>query len=136
MDKRQQRFVIMFLWPREYGPRQIRQELLATLGSDADCQDSVQYWVARFQSGDTSCEDISRPGRPLTDLAEPFGLFLQNYPFDSARLLSRHFNVCATTAKDAHVRDLGLKKFTRRWVTRRPSDTQKVTRVEASNELL
>jgi hypothetical protein len=54
------------------------EELMATLGGDAYSEDSGQYWVACFQSGDTSCEDSSRLGRHLTDLAEPFHLFLQN----------------------------------------------------------
>jgi hypothetical protein len=84
--KEQQRFMIKFFWVREYRPRQIYQELLATLGNDAYSEDSAQYSVSRFQSGDTSCEDISRPGTPFTDLAEPFRLFLQSYPFASARL--------------------------------------------------
>jgi hypothetical protein len=72
MEQRQQRFVIKFFWLREYRPRQIHQELLATLGSDAYSEDLVQYWVARFQSGDTSCEDISRPGKPLQIWQSPF----------------------------------------------------------------
>jgi hypothetical protein len=83
---------------------------LAILGSDAYSEESVQNWVARFESGGTSCEDISRPGRPLTDLAEPFRLFLQDYPFASAYMLSRHLIVCATAMKEILTRDLGLKK--------------------------
>jgi hypothetical protein len=85
---------------------------LATLGSDACFENSVQYLVARFESGDTSCEDISRPGRPFTDLTEPCRLFLQDYPFAIARILSRYFSVCvcATTVKEIFTRDLGLKK--------------------------
>jgi hypothetical protein len=122
MEKRQQRFVIKFFWLREYRPREIHQELLATLGSDAYSEDPVQYWVARFESGDTICADISRPGTPLTDLAEPFRLFLQDYPFASARMLSRHFSVYATTVKEILTRDLGLKKITRRWVLHTLSD--------------
>jgi hypothetical protein len=82
----------------------------------------VQCWVARFESGNTSCEDISRARRPLTDLAAPFGLFLQNYPFASVRMLSQQFRVCATTVKEILVRDLGLKKFARRWVSHTLSD--------------
>jgi hypothetical protein len=134
--EKQQRFVIKLLWLREYSPRLIYQELLATLGSDAYSEDSVHYWIARFQSGDTSCENISRPGRPLTDLAEPCRLFRQNDPFVSARMLSWHFSVCATTAKEIFAGDLGLKKLTQRWVPHTLSDPQKVMRVHASSELL
>jgi hypothetical protein len=69
-------------------------------------------------------------------LAEPFRLFLQDYPFASARMLSRHFGVCATIVKDILARDLGLKEFTRRWVRDTLSGRQKVKRVEGSTELL
>jgi hypothetical protein len=110
--------------------------LFATLGSDGCSEDSVQYWVARFQSGDTSCEDISGPGRPLADLAEAFRLFLLNYPFASAHMLSGCSSVRATTAKEFLVPDLDLKKFTRRWVLHTLSDPHKLTRAEALNELL
>jgi hypothetical protein len=105
----QQRFVIKFFWLRECRPRQRYQELLATLGNDAYSEDSAQYWVSRFQSGDTSCDDISRPGTPFTDLAEPFRLFRQNYSFVSVRLFSRHFSACVTTANEILVRDRDLK---------------------------
>jgi hypothetical protein len=136
MEKRQHRFVIKFFWLREYRPHQRHQKLIATLGSDASSEDSVQYWVARFESGDISCEDIPRAGRPHTDLAEPFRLFRQDYPFASARMLSRHFGVCATAVKHILARDLRLKKFTRPWVPHTLSGTQKVKGVEASTELL
>jgi hypothetical protein len=122
----------MLIIPRHPG----HQELSATLGSDADSEDSVQYWVALFQSGNTSCEDILRPGKHVTGLTEPFRLFPQNFPFASASMLSRHFSVYAASAKKILVRDLGLKKFTRQWVPHTLSGHQKVTRGQASNELL
>jgi hypothetical protein len=69
-------------------------------------------------------------------LVEPFRLFLQDYPFTSASVLSRHFSVCATTVKEILARDLDLKKITRRWVSHTLSDRQKVKRVEVSTELV
>jgi hypothetical protein len=128
--------VIKFFWLRESRPRQIYQELLATLGNDAYSEDSIQYRVARIESGDINCEDISRAGRRLTDLAELFLLFLQDYPFATAHMLSRHFSVCATTVKDILARDLGLKKLTPRSVPHTLSGPQKAKRIEASTELL
>jgi hypothetical protein len=111
-------------------------ELFAALGSDASSEDSVQYWVARFASGDTSWEGISGAGRPLTGLAEPLRLFLDNYPFATMPMLSRHSNVSATTVKEILACDLRLRKLTRRWVPPPTSDPQNVKRVEASTELL
>jgi hypothetical protein len=136
MERKQQRFVIKFVWLREYRPCQIHQELFATLGSGAYSEDSVQYWVSRFESGGINCEEISRAGRPITDLAEAFRLFLQDDPFTNACMLSRHFDVCVTTVKDILACDLGLKEFTRRWMPHTLSGPQKVKRIEASTELL
>jgi hypothetical protein len=64
---------IFWLWKDR--SRQIHQELLVTLGSDAYSEDSMQLGYS-FPIGDTNLEDISRPGRPLTDLVDPFCLFL------------------------------------------------------------
>jgi hypothetical protein len=114
MEKRQQRFVLKFFWLPESRARQIHLELFTTLGTNAYSENLVQDWVAHFESGDISCEDISRGGRPLADLEELFCMFLQDYLFVSARMLSRHFGVWVTTVKDILARDLGLKKFTRR----------------------
>jgi hypothetical protein len=136
MEKRQHRVVMQFLWLRGERPHLISYELFATLGKDASSEDSVQYWIARFASDDISCEDISRAGRRLTDLAAPLRLFLNDYPFASAHMLSQHFNVSATMVKEILARDLGLRKFTRRWVPHAFSDPHKVKRVEASSELL
>jgi hypothetical protein len=78
---------------------------------------------------------VPRPGRLLTDLAEPFRLFLQDCPFASTPILSGHFNVCATTVKKAFARGLGLQRFARQWGPYTRSDTQKIKRVEPSAEL-
>jgi hypothetical protein len=83
-------------------------KLLATLGSGSDSEGSVQYWIACFESGETSCGDLSRPGRLLPDLAEPLCLFLQDCAFTSARTLSQLFNVSAPTVKEVVACDLGL----------------------------
>jgi hypothetical protein len=58
MEKREQRFVIKLLWLRGERRRQIHHELFATLRSDACSEDSVQYWVARFASGNTRCDEM------------------------------------------------------------------------------
>jgi hypothetical protein len=136
MEKREQRFVITFLWLRGERPRQICQELFATLGNDASFEAWFRCWVRRFASGDTRREDISRAGRPLTDLVKLLRLFFDDYPFASARVLSRHFNVSATTVKEILAVDLGFRRFSRRWLPHTLSDPQKVRTVEASIELL
>jgi hypothetical protein len=68
------------------------------------------------------------------DLAD--SLQIWQSPFDSARMLSRHFNACAITVKEILTRDPGLTKITRRLVPHTLSDRQKVKRVETPTELV
>jgi hypothetical protein len=114
MEKHQQRFAIKFLWMRGLAPSAIYQELQHTLGSTAFREDWVENWVRRFVSGDTSCDDLPRAGRPRTDLSEPLRKFLNDFPFATARMTSRQFSPHPTTIKENLKRDLGLKIFARR----------------------
>jgi hypothetical protein len=67
-------------------------------------------------------------GTPLED-------FLEKFPFASARRIAMHFNVSHSTVKDVLSRELGLRKFSRRWIRRQLSDPQKKLRVDTSIEL-
>jgi hypothetical protein len=68
MEKHEQRFVIKFFWIRRLAPSVMFHELQKTLHSRAYSHDSVENWVRRFVSGDTSCADLPRAGgRGLTD---------------------------------------------------------------------
>jgi hypothetical protein len=47
-------------------------------------------------------------------------------------MMSRQFTAHPTTIKEISRRDLGLKKFARRWVPHQLNPSQKVQRVEAA----
>jgi hypothetical protein len=116
MEKHEQRFVIKVFPMRGLAPSAIYQELQHTLGSTAYSEDSVEKWVRRFVSGDRSCADLPGAERPWTDLSEPLIKFPNDFPFATARMVSRQFSAHPTTIKQIPRRDLGLKKFARRWV--------------------
>jgi hypothetical protein len=61
--------------------------------------------------------------------------FLQEDPFVSASVITQHFFAAVLTVKDILQRELGKNKFSRRWVPHSLSDAQKVTHVEASEEM-
>jgi hypothetical protein len=90
-------------------PRQIHQELLTTFGSDTYSEDSVRCWLLVSNRGIRVAKASRYLADPLQLLAKPFRLVLQHYLFASPRMLIRRFSVCATTAKEILVRDLGLK---------------------------
>jgi hypothetical protein len=61
---------------------------------------------------------------------------MQKYPFGSARVIAQHFLTTVPTIKDMLQRELGMKKFSRRWVPHFLSPAQKIARVEASKTTL
>jgi hypothetical protein len=58
--------------------------------------------------------------------------FLEKFPFASARRIAMHFNVSHSKVKNILSRELGLRKFSRRWVPH----LQKKLRIDTSAELL
>jgi hypothetical protein len=136
MEKHEQHFVIRCLWICDLAPSARYQELQNTVGSIAYSEDSIENWVGRFVSAGTSCADLPRARRPPTDLSEPLRQFFHDFPFATARMMSRQFSAHATTIKEILSRDLGLKKFARRRVPHQLNPSQKVQRVEAAKLLL
>jgi hypothetical protein len=61
---------------------------------------------------------------------------MQKYPFASARVIAQHFLTRVLTIEDILQRELGMRKFSWRWVPHFLSPAQKVARVEASKTIL
>jgi hypothetical protein len=61
---------------------------------------------------------------------------MQKYPFASVRVIAQHFLTTVPAIKEILQRELGMKKFSRRWVPHFLSPAQKVARVEASKTTL
>jgi hypothetical protein len=61
---------------------------------------------------------------------------MQKCPFASARVIAQHFLATGPTIKDILQRELGMRKFSRRWVPHFLSPAQKVARVEALKTIL
>jgi hypothetical protein len=114
IEKHEQRFVIKFFWMRGFAASAIDPELQHTLDSRTYSEDWVESSVRRFASGDQSRADLRPAGRPRTDLSEPLRKFPHNFPFATARMMSRQFSAQLTTMKEIFSRDSGLKKFATR----------------------
>jgi hypothetical protein len=62
--------------------------------------------------------------------------FLFKYLFASAKNIASHFDISVLTVKDLLAHELGLRKFTQRWVPHSLSDRQKNEPVTQSRLLL
>jgi hypothetical protein len=65
MEKSEQIFVIKFLFLKGLGAKGIHKELSALFGPTAYSLAQVREWRSRFASGDLSCQDQFKAGRPL-----------------------------------------------------------------------
>jgi len=136
MNNVEQRVVIKFLWLKGWGNRRIHQELTAVLHYNSLSITQVKEWLRKFKSGHFSCEDEDRPGRPLSVVGLSLHKFLSRHPFTSAKVLAAQFQMHPTTIKEVLNRELGLRRFSRRWVPHLLTPQQKEMRVEKARTLL
>jgi transposase len=114
MDEVEQRFVATYFFIKGWGNKKITAESQTTFQDSALSNSTGKRWIRQFKNGDSSCDDDSRPGRPVTILGPVRQKFLDRYPFSSAKVISRHFRLSLPTVKEILRRELGLKKFSRR----------------------
>jgi hypothetical protein len=48
MEKEKQRFVIKYLWMKDWGAKEIHQEPVTTLGEDAYGVSQINIWLPKF----------------------------------------------------------------------------------------
>jgi hypothetical protein len=99
MEKKEQKFVMKFLWLKGWGTKRIHEELISTLGDNSYRFSQIKMWLQKFRNGDLSCKDSPRSGRPLLTLGPQFEAFTQKYPFASARVIAQHFLMPVPTIK-------------------------------------
>jgi hypothetical protein len=97
---------------------------------------SDQNLVSEVQNRRSSFNDLPRAARPPLTSGPQAEAFLQKYPFASARIIAKRFLRAASAVKEIIQRELGMRRFSRRWVPHSMSDAQKVARVEAAKEML
>jgi transposase len=101
MKKEEQRFIAKVFWLKGWGSKKIYLELMSTRGDDAYGLSQIKIWLQRFRTGDLSCSDSPRAGRPPLTLGPQVEAFLQKYPFASVHIIAKHFLTTASTLKNS-----------------------------------
>jgi hypothetical protein len=127
MEKSEQKFVIKFFSQRPWS-KEIHRKLTAILCSTTYLLTQIKGQCVRFETSDLLCEDQSRPGGPLHILGKALSDFFEEFPFTTARVIAQHFNQSKYTIKEILQRELGLRRFSRRWVSHSVSEAQKADR--------
>jgi hypothetical protein len=127
---------LKFLWLKSWGAKRIHEELMSTLGDNSYAVSQIKIWLQKSGNGVLSYKDSPRSGRPLLTLGPQLEAFIQKDIFASARVIAQHFLTTVPTIKDILQRELGMRKFLRRWVPHFLSPTQKAARIKASKTIL
>jgi hypothetical protein len=116
MENHQQRCVMKFLFMQGKRSKAIHGELRRVLEEAAVSLTTIKRWCRRFKDGNFSLDDEFRSGRPGNDIGAAISQFLSKEPFLSASVLAKRLVTSPHTIKKILTRDLGMRKFTRRWV--------------------
>jgi hypothetical protein len=127
---------VKYFFLKGHGSKLIHKELVSTLQDNAISLSMVKNWSRRCKSGEGSCGDEERAERPLISLGPALQRFLKKCSFASAQVVAGQFWVDRSTIKSILDRELGLRKFTRRWVPHILLAEQKLRRVTESQNLL
>jgi hypothetical protein len=131
-----QRSVIFHLRFKGEGSKRIHTELVETYGAAAYPIDSVKYWVKQYDGGRRDPTDLSKTGRPVSDVAEAVSQLLREEPFSLTRHIAAQLRLSRISVKWTLVSVLGMRKFRLRWVPHDFTEFQKVQRVKDSRGLL
>jgi transposase len=71
MNEFEQRFIVKYFHLKGWENRKITTELEGTFQGSALSRATVKGWLRKFKSGDLSCLDENRPGKPPTILGPP-----------------------------------------------------------------
>ena len=136
MDNREQRFVIKYFFLKGWGYKKITTELTETLEDKALSMSTIQRRVSRFKSGDLSCNDLEREGRPNMEISDTISAILQDEPYSTARSIASRLHCSLPTVIFNLSNVLHLKKFVRRRVPHQLTNQNKFERIAKSKVLL
>jgi hypothetical protein len=108
-QREEQRFFIKYLWMKNWGSKEIYQELVITLGADAYGRSQIKTWLWKFRNGNLSCKDAPRTGQPPLTLGPQLVAVIQKHPFVSAQVLVRYFLTCVLMIQEVLYGGLELK---------------------------
>ena len=115
-------------------PKDIHDDMVATLGKDAPLYATVKRWVAEFKRGRQSLEDGPRPGRPVTVAMPEMVNKVHDIVMTDRRGTERYIASTVGISQEKErvhsilTEDLEMRKLSAHWVPRLLTVDQKHTR--------
>ena len=132
MDKIGERAVIQYLHKKGLTPKDIHNDMVATLGKDAPLHATMKRLVEKFKRSRQSLEDDPRPGRPVTVATPEMVTKVHDIVMTDRRVTERYIaNTTGISQERVHsilTEDLEMRKLSTRSVPRLLTVDQKHTR--------
>ena len=132
MDKIGERAVIQYLHKKVLTPKDIHNDMEATIGKDAPSYATVKRWMTEFKRGRQSLEDDPRPERPVTVATPEMFNKVHDIVMTDRRVTERYIaSTVGISQERVHsilTMDLEMRKLSTRWVSRLLTVDQKHTR--------
>ena len=114
--------VIKYFVKKRMGPKEIFEDMSATLRDSAPLYATVKKWAALFKAGRENLENDDRSGRPSTSVTEDTISKVENLVMADCRLtvkyLAAKVGISATSVETILHQHLKLNKVSARWVPR------------------
>ena len=135
LSRDQIRTLIYYEWKKGLNPPSITKEMNSILGSNTVSERTCRNWVNKFNEGVFSTKDEDRSGRPMCDIDEQILSTLNENPRTTATLMADTLGVDKSTVT-LHLKNLGYKYRTCKYVPHKLSPENKLCRVRVCNELI
>ena len=132
MDKIGEKAVIQYLHKKGLTPKDIHNDMVATLEKDAPLYATVKRWVTEFKRGRQNLENDPRPGRPGTVATPEMVNKVHDIVMTDRRVTERYIaSTVGISQERVHsilTEDHEMRKLSVRWVPRLLTVDQKHTR--------
>ena len=120
MDNIGLRAVIRYLGLKNLSPKDIHEDMVATLGEHAPSYSMVKKWAAEFKRGRESLEDDPRPGRSVTvstreTIDKIHDMILADRRIKQ-RYIATHLGISQERVQAIIHNELNMTKVSARWV--------------------
>jgi histone-lysine N-methyltransferase SETMAR len=140
MDNVGLRAIIRYLGLKNLSPRNIHDDMVATLGDQAPSYSMVKKWAAEFKRGRQSLEDDPRPGRPVTVTTRETINAIHDMILADRRIKQRYIATQLGISQErVHaiiLNELHMTKVSARWVPKLLSPDNKRIRFNMSRDNL
>lgn len=131
------RSVVHFYWLKKSSPEETYEEMQKTYGSKCPSKGFVYKWFEEFNNGRETVIDLHRSGRPkLFGKIDEVKRVIDEFPYSSCRYISHIVGIDKNTVKRILIEDLHMQKICLHWVPHDLTESQKVSRLNVSKELL